>query len=130
MASNVNQSCAVWSCKIMKGSVRWMPTRMQMVKRVKIRNRVLWLEHLKSVLSKDHRYELEAYKLYWITDITPHEALPMKEDGGRHFLRFVSYELGVWYEDHSSNSFCGVVPDPKIKKIVKGNKFDKKQVDH
>ena len=41
------------------------------------------LDHLRDVLPKDNRYELEGGKLHWITDRTSLEALPMKEDGWR-----------------------------------------------
>jgi len=34
-------------------------------------------------------------------------------------------DVSLWYEDHSTPNPKGVKPDPKITKIVKGNKFAK-----
>ena len=31
--------------------------------------------------------------------------------------------MSVWFEDHSTKNPRGIVPDPKITKIVKGSKF-------
>ena len=127
MASNVDDTCAVWNCKIVErkdkdGGKDEDGEEMKM----RVMDDMGGLEYLRACLPKEKRYELKGGKLYWITDRTPHEVLPMKEDGWRQFFRLVSHKLGVWYEDHSTNNPMGIVPDPKITKIVKGNKFNKK----
>ena len=39
----------------------------------------------------------KANTLYWFTDRTPHESLPMREGGMRQFFRLVVGPIGVWY---------------------------------
>jgi hypothetical protein len=52
--------------------------------------------------------------LYWLTDRTPHEALPVAKDTKRQFFRLVSHELGVWWAQHSTANPLGIKPDCKI----------------
>jgi hypothetical protein len=66
--------------------------------------------------------ELEANHLYWITDRTPHEALPMPASGLRQFFRLVTEKVDVWYEQHSTPNPMGVTPPPSCK-IISENKF-------
>ena len=66
---------------------------------------------------------MEANDIYWLTDRTPHEALPMKESGYRQYVRIVTSDVSVWHEDHSTPNPNGVVPDPAVTKIIKGSKF-------
>ena len=80
--------------------------------------------YLRNLLPKDRRIELKANKLYWLTDRTPHEGLPMIQDGWRQFFRLVSHKLGVWYEEHSTKNPVGIIPDESYTKIIEGNKFD------
>ena len=61
--------------------------------------------------------------MYWITDRTPHESLPMRNEQYRQFFRIVTSEVSFWYKYHSTPNPLGVVPDPAITKIVAGNKF-------
>ena len=70
------------------------------------------------------REVIEPNQIYWMTDRTPHEALPMKESGYRQFFRLVTDNVGLWYERHSTSNPNGVVPDPKITKIIRKSKFD------
>ena len=62
--------------------------------------------------------------MYWITDRTPHESLPLKEETYRQYFRLVTHQVSLWFEDHSTKNPLGLVPDPKITKIVKGSKFE------
>ena len=68
-------------------------------------------------------------RLYWMTDRTPHESLPLKAGTYRQFFRLVMSQVSLWYEDHSTPNPNGVKPDLTITKIVRGNKFDKSGVD-
>ena len=65
----------------------------------------------------------KANRMYWMTDRSPHESLPLKAGTYRQFFRLVTSRVGLWFEDHSTPNPKGVKPDPKITKIVKGNKF-------
>ncbi len=80
------------------------------------------IEHLREYLPEGE--VLEKNCLYWFTDRTPHESLPLKESTERQFFRLVTKEVSIWYEDHSTKNPCGIVPDPEKTKIVKGSKFD------
>lgn len=52
-----------------------------------------------------------------ISDCTPHEALPVKEDCFRQFFRIVVCDVDVWYNLHSTENELGIKPDPKTKII-------------
>ena len=66
----------------------------------------------------------KGHRLYWMTDRTPHEALPLKDGMYRQFFRLVTSRVSLWFQDHSTPNPNGVKPDPQITKIVKGSKFD------
>jgi hypothetical protein len=104
LMSNVPNSCAVWDCCLKTPGVLGD------------------CEDLRSRLSAYGPTMLEANRLYWITDRTPHEALPTQESGYRQFLRVVTEKVDVWYEQHSTPNPLGVVPPPECK-IITENKF-------
>lgn len=62
----------------------------------------------------DEGIELHGNKMYWITDRTPHEALPSVESGYRQFYRLVADEVGVWWDKHSTKNPLGVQPNCKV----------------
>ena len=66
---------------------------------------------------------IEPNVLYWITDRTPHESLPVKELIV-NFFRVITENVSFWFADHSTPNPCDVLPDPSITKILKGNEFD------
>ena len=77
-------------------------------------------EHLRPLLGKGNK--LEAGELVWMTDCTPHEALPQAEAGTRQFFRLVMPYINHWYTKHST-------PNPKVKlpnsiTVVEGDKFE------
>ena len=117
MASNVADSCKLWDCQVIADRVNGP----------EIIGRNGDIEHLRSTLKRAEipSDTMEPNHLYWITDRTPHEVLPMKQDGYRQFVRVVCHEVGVWYEEHSTPNPFGLLPDPDITKIVKGSKFKK-----
>lgn len=57
---------------------------------------------------------MEANTLYWLTDRTPHEALPVNRDIERQYFRLVSNEVSVWWKQHSTSNPLGVQPDCKV----------------
>ena len=68
-------------------------------------------------------------QVYWITDRTPHESLPIKEKIMRQFFRIVTSEVSFWFRDHSTPNPLGVLPDPKITVTVRGDKFSEQGVE-
>ena len=127
MASNVDDTCAAWNCRIIDKETSMLGKLKNIGSKTEYgMDSMGGIEHLRMALPKDKKYLLKKNRLYWMTDRTPHEALPMKEDGWRQFFRLVGHKLDVWYEDHSTKNPMGIVPDPNFTKIVKGNKFEKK----
>merc|ERR1712046_186861 len=118
--SNVGKSCKLWNCKIIADKRN----------NKEIIGRNGDIEHLRKDLEINDVDSGITNKdqLYWISDRTPHESLPAEESGYRQFLRVVCHEVGVWFEDHSTPNPNGLVPDPKITKIVRGSKFQKDEL--
>jgi hypothetical protein len=58
--------------------------------------------------------------MYWITDQTPHESLPVRETTYRQFFRLVSPEVAVWFAKNNTRNPLGVEPQCRI---VYGDKF-------
>ena len=108
MASNVADSCRVWDCQIMDDTCI---------------GRLGDIEHLRNLLPESE--VMEPNCLYWLTDRTPHEPLPLKKKIYQQFFCLVTSQVSLWFEDHSTKNPLGVVPDPDITKIVKGSKFNK-----
>ena len=63
--------------------------------------------------------------IYWLTGRTPRESLPVNKQRYQQFFRLVTNNVSVWYEQHSTKNPNGVVPDPNITSVIKGNKFQK-----
>jgi len=63
-------------------------------------------------------------EMYWLTDRTPHESLPLKTDTYRQFFRLVTSQLSAWFAEHSTANRSGTEPDPAITKIIRGSKFN------
>ena len=108
MASNVANSCQVWDCQVMDDNCI---------------GHLGDIEHLRSLLPESEIMEPNC--LYWLTDRTPHESLPLKKNTHRQFFRLVTSQVSLWFEEHSTKNPLGVVPDPNITKIVRGSKFKK-----
>lgn len=100
MSSTVGGSCAVWDT--------YVDTPGHMGD----------CEHLRDTLGNETL--LKGSELVWMTDGTPHEALPQKESGYRQFFRLVTSEVSLWYEEHSTANRLGIRPNCEI---IKGSKF-------
>merc|ERR1712130_1055989 len=100
-ASNVASTCRLWDCRIIADRVN--------DKEIIGRNGDI--EHLRSTLKRAEipSDTMKPNNLYWITDRTPHEVLPMKHKGYRQFVRIVCHEVGVWYEAHSTPNPFGLL---------------------
>jgi len=110
MANSERHSCAVWDTYIEHPS------------------QCVWkhgdLEHLRErCFSKGNKIKLHEDTLYWITDSTPHESLPLPKKTRRQFFRLVTGKVTVWFQDHSTENPLGVQPDAII---LCGNKFYEK----
>ncbi len=107
MSSSVDRSCKVWNALVKD------PTAVDSLGGV---------ESLRPFIGEG--YALAANELVWMTDKTPHEALPQEEDGYRQYFRLVTSEISVWFVDHSTPN--PQVPLPSFVKVIHGNKFETK----
>jgi len=64
--------------------------------------------------------DIQAGELFWMTDRTPHESLPLPNGGARQFFRLVTSNIDTWYAEHSTPNPLGVLPEAKV---VTYNKF-------
>ena len=116
MASNVPESCGVWNSKIEcdeSGGQR------------EIIGKNGDIGFLRPYIGK--QTIMLPNVMYWITDRTPHESLPLKEETYRQYFRLVTHQVSLWFEDHSTKNPFGLVPDPNITKIIRGSKFEDPQ---
>ncbi len=105
MASTVPNSCRVWNAQV---SDRRLAGRLGSV------------DHLIDLFGK--AIYMPAHAIFWLTDTTPHEAVPQAQAGPRQFFRLVTSELSAWYPEHSTHNPLGCMPGPGTA-IRKGNKF-------
>uniref|UniRef100_A0A7S3P7I3 Uncharacterized protein n=1 Tax=Amphora coffeiformis TaxID=265554 RepID=A0A7S3P7I3_9STRA len=81
-------------------------------------------EHLRGLVGPGTK--LGAGDLVWMTDCTPHEAMPQTTAGVRQFFRLVMPYVSHWYADHSTVN--PKVPVPPSVTVIHGNKFEKQGV--
>ena len=105
MASNMDNTAAVWNAIVdtRKGEVTSEGS----------------VAHLRPLIGDG--FLLPANLLVWMTDKTPHEAIPQENGGYRQYFRLVTSRVSVWFEQHSSLN--PNVPLPDHVQVVKGNKF-------
>eukprot|EP01083_Nonionella_stella_P013903 39123_1 len=114
IGSNVDASCAIWNCKIMTDE----ETGGEII------GELGNVEHLRTNVGRMAKKLLTTKdQIYWVTDRTPHESLPFEEDVCRQFFRLVTHNVTIWYEEHNTKNPNGVVPNPDITQIIRGNKF-------
>mmetsp|Transcript_34510 Transcript_34510/g.74572 ORF Transcript_34510/g.74572 Transcript_34510/m.74572 type:complete len:276 (-) Transcript_34510:46-873(-) len=77
-------------------------------------------EELRAHLGEDGTF-MGANELWWLTDLTPHESLPVLEETPRQWFRLVSQDVTVWYEQHSTPN--PLVPLPDHIHVATHNKF-------
>lgn len=63
---------------------------------------------------KTQGQKMQENMLYWLTDKTPHEALPSKENFKRQFIRIVSNDISVWFSKHNTPNPKGIQPECEI----------------
>jgi len=105
MTSNVDASCMAWDVQIQDASFV---------------GDLGSIEHLREYLPEGT--PMRANSLYWLTDLTPQEALPMTHAGHRQFFRVVAGPLKFWYEAHSApNPLVAIGPETTILEESKFN---------
>lgn len=107
MGSNVGNSCRIWNRKLISPEAIVGPLGS--------------VEHLRECLGEGEM--MQADQLWWLTDLTPHESLPMDQSVHRQYFRLVTSSVGVWYTQHNTPNPLGIEPDPEITKVVTHNKF-------
>ena len=58
--------------------------------------------------------DIQAGELFWMTDRTPHESLPLPDGGARQFFRLVTSNIDTWYAQHSTPNPLGILPEAKV----------------
>ena len=76
-------------------------------------------DHLRPFIGQGTK--LKANELAWLTDRTPHQALPQPKSGYRQFFRLVTSNISVWFQQHSTANPKVPVPDHVL--IIKEDKF-------
>ena len=124
-ASTVADSCKFYNCRVKEdqlsvpgvvgkhGDISHLHREVELA----CRNRK---EQVESI--ENHIVTMQPNTMYWFTDRTPHESLPLKEDTYRQFFRVVTSNISVWFEDHSTKNPLGITP-PESVTILKGDKF-------
>ncbi|KAF0729539.1 hypothetical protein Ae201684P_001239 [Aphanomyces euteiches] len=108
MASTVARSCRVYDVTIKKAH--------------EVTGHLGDIEHLRGVLNKSDCCQFyPAKELFWITDRTPHESLPLETTQYRQYFRLVTSKVSYWFADHSTPNPLGIQPAAEI---VHGSKFD------
>ena len=62
---------------------------------------------------------LQANELFWITDRTPHQSVPLAEGTHRRYFRLVAGKVDAWFAAHSTPNPLGTLPDAPIVTIDK-----------
>jgi len=104
MASNTDMSCAIWNYHLPQNLVGPGGD----------------VEHLRPFFSENEKLWMRKDEIWWLTDRTPHEALPRKQPSERQFFRLVTSEVAVWWSDHSTHN-------PMVKsdaRVISGDKFE------
>eukprot|EP00929_Paragymnodinium_shiwhaense_P103580 TRINITY_DN6719_c0_g1_i2.p1 TRINITY_DN6719_c0_g1~~TRINITY_DN6719_c0_g1_i2.p1 ORF type:complete len:361 (+),score=58.96 TRINITY_DN6719_c0_g1_i2:87-1169(+) len=106
MASSVAKSCRLWEAKISDVGAA--------------AGHLGDMEHMREALGEG--VFMEPDRMYWLTDATPHESLPLEADEHRQFFRLVTSTLSAWYPEHSTQNDLVRLEESNTK-IVSGSKF-------
>eukprot|EP01129_Flabellula_baltica_P008194 TRINITY_DN3236_c0_g2_i1.p1 TRINITY_DN3236_c0_g2~~TRINITY_DN3236_c0_g2_i1.p1 ORF type:complete len:297 (-),score=44.93 TRINITY_DN3236_c0_g2_i1:12-902(-) len=105
MGSTVPLSCRVWNVKLDKHKAGEDVGSLGDI------------EHMRPYLGPC--FFLKPNVIYWITDSTPHESMPLFSTQTRQFFRVVTPSISVWYDEHSTRNPL-VEPEAEI---IYGSKF-------
>lgn len=87
-----------------------------------INSRAAWLDEVES--NSKPPVSMRAGELWWMTDRTPHESLPVRKPVVRQYFRLVTSRVDLWYAQHSTKNPLGVQPAARV---VHHNKFHPEQ---
>merc|ERR1711871_151600 len=105
MASNVEKSCALYDVIIQEPHL--------------VAKKGGDIEYLRPLCGPPHF--MEANAIYWMTDRTPHESLPLPVGTKRQYFRLVAGPITHWFANHSTaNPHCEL---PKDVQVIIGDKF-------
>eukprot|EP01126_Amoeba_proteus_P013585 TRINITY_DN15802_c0_g1_i1.p1 TRINITY_DN15802_c0_g1~~TRINITY_DN15802_c0_g1_i1.p1 ORF type:complete len:362 (-),score=50.04 TRINITY_DN15802_c0_g1_i1:103-1137(-) len=105
IATSVSDSCRIWdNCNILPEAIKNGGN----------------IEHLRSLLGNGKF--VKKGQLWWMSDTSPHESLPLLEDTYRQFFRLVVGPVSLWFSDHSTPNPLGT-PIGENCKVIHGNKF-------
>jgi len=107
MASNLQNSCKIWPYLIDKQSY--------------VVDKYGGIEDIRNEIGEGQY--MKNNNIYWLTDATPHEAMPSEIQGEflRQFFRLVVGEIAVWFSKHNTSNPTGYSPNAPI---IDMNKFD------
>jgi hypothetical protein len=79
------------------------------------------IEQLRPFVGGPH--VIAANEMVWLTDCTPHEALPLQSTDTtyRQYFRLVTSQMSIWFKAHSTAN--PLVPLPQSVQVIEGNKF-------
>lgn len=114
MASNVSDSCAVWNCHIHDPEGDVVGSHGD-------------IRRLTDLLGPPCM-QLAAGELVWMTDKTPHQSLPLRQNTHRQYFRLVTGKVTSWFADNSTAnplwSSTEHAQHLQHVNVVRGNKFD------
>jgi hypothetical protein len=67
-------------------------------------------------------FVMEPGMLFWMTDRTPHESLPVEVAGWRQWFRLVSPNIAIWWAQHSTQNPTGLQVPASVQ-VMPGDKF-------
>lgn len=108
-ASTVGHSCRAWNMKIEDAEDVVGPLGNA--------------EHLRELLEEEAATFLSESTLYWMTDCTPHESMPLPDGTRRQYFRLVTSAVSIWYAKHSTANPLGIMPNPNVTRILTVDKF-------
>ena len=98
MASSVSNTCQIWPVQIENPH--------------EVTDTHGGLEPMRPYLGEP--YKIQKNELVWLTDTTPHEALPVEQPVYRQFFRLVMGRISTWYSQHNTPNPTGLLPDAPI----------------
>ena len=109
MASSVSNTCAIWDALIDQETT----------------DSHGGMEHLRPLLNRP--FLIPANELIWMTDRTPHQAMPQRKSGYRQFFRLVTSDFNVWHAQHCTAN--PKVPLPPHVHVIHERRFENQNVE-
>ena len=114
MVSDIDDTCKLWNAQVSdtkligwEGDIEHLRDHLN-----DICMQTTW--HTPKRFLCEPKIKMKANHIYWITDQTPHEALPLKQSGTRRFFRLVAGPLTKWHAKHNTANPLGIKPSCDI----------------